>query len=107
MQRDKGRELRAGYTSASPAERTRLVLEDLRAWAEGADIYWVGPEDDVSGLPFASEPVLRVELPEGESQRPHVRRGGPPGAPGVRGGPGPGGMFGLDSEPLIVLRARE
>lgn len=116
MQHGKGQELRAEYSALPPRERSRRVLADLRDWAGDQEIYWVGPESQADSLPFASEPVLRVELPEGPlggrrgPDGPAIpggfggrRPGGFPPAGGPPGG-GPGGMFGLDAEPLMIVR---
>lgn len=127
MQEGKAEALRARYAGLSAKQRSGLAAEDVRAWAEGAEIYWAGDERDAESASRAlgmTAEAGRIEMPGDTREERSPFLGGPfektaPGGPGAamtararrpqpgRGGPGGGGgpRFGLSAETLVVRRA--
>lgn len=62
-QEGKALTLRRRYLQAAPEERTELVLDDLRAWADGKPIYAVARRSHVPLLRADAEPVAEIKLP--------------------------------------------
>jgi hypothetical protein len=100
----------ARYEGLSGTARERAIADDMRTWAQGRDIYFVGTESELQSMAGRYfnrqnfEIVARVDLPEppqelgmpGMGGRPGMGRGGPRGGPpGMGGPPGIGGRPGM------------
>jgi len=91
---DQPRPMQAGKRSAQtekyeglrPLERERAVAQDMRDWAEGKTIYYLGTEEEIKGMrgsyfhPENFEIIARIKMPE---RPPDPRREGMMGAAGM------------------------
>jgi hypothetical protein len=86
MQQGKGKARRERYAGLAPAERLATVWDDVRAWAGGRPVFWIGRNEEAMGevLPEGAtlERIGEVDLPV------MARPGGPGGAPNMMAGPG-------------------
>ncbi|MBN1916357.1 MAG: glycosyltransferase family 39 protein [Verrucomicrobia bacterium] len=102
MQREKLAARLEKYKGMTPVEQAQGLAADVDTWAGEHKVYFVGPEEQLSGLrgPFAEgtfKIVARVKLPGAPAlDRPFGGPGNPGGMPGGPGGmpSGPGGMPG-------------
>jgi hypothetical protein len=84
MQVTKGQQSRAAYRDLPPEEHATLALADLRQWAEGREVYWIGDRSAVRRFEsltageaeFDRTGEIEIETPDAE-QTP-----GLPGRPG-------------------------
>ncbi|MCP5116710.1 MAG: hypothetical protein GY953_38270 [bacterium] len=83
MQRGKAEEILSRYRDLPPGEAAELALADLRDWAGGREVYWLG---DAAAMPEVRvEQFGAIKMPEPDFPAPSAR--------GRRRGPGPGGMM--------------
>ena len=93
MQREKLTARLEKYKGMSQVEQAQALAADVDKWAGAHKVYFVGPEDELSGLrgPFGERTfkiVARVKLPEAPAM--NEMRSGPGGMP-MPPGPGFGG----------------
>ncbi len=97
MQAEKNKVRGREYARLFPAHRQRRMAEDLRKWADGHKVYFVGTEDELEDLPgpcFSSENFrikARVALPEPPPMKRRGRFAGRLGGALMKGAPGAAG----------------